>query len=278
MVLVTAAAALALIPSASIRLRAWGAQGHHIVARIAWSLMSPPAREAAGALLGPGLETFAASATWADEVRSARPETYNWHFVDIPVGTPKYDAARDCPPTDKGDCIIAALERSLKDLADPQRSQELKGESLKFVIHFIGDLHQPLHAIDNHDRGGNDVKVEALRGEEGRGTNLHAVWDTGLINLSDETEPARAARLVSDLTQHPADVRLNLVQWAEDSHALAEQVTYRYPGFTPAGPPAAPVTLDSAYRTAAIALIDRQLAVAGARLAAILNTALVPRR
>ena len=263
--------ALTALPPGTTRVSAWGAQGHHVVARIAWALMTPVARQRATELLGGGMDAFVAAATWADEVRSARPETYNWHFVDIPVGEPHYDARRDCPATGKGDCVIAEIARARAELADSSRGAPLKAESLKFLIHFVGDLHQPLHAIDNHDRGGNDVKVVALRGEEGRATNLHAAWDTGLINLSAETETARAERLLIDLASHPVDASLDVVKWAEEGRDLGARVVYRYPGFSAAGPPADPVTLDEAYRATAMTSIDRQLATAGARLAALLN-------
>jgi hypothetical protein len=131
-----------------------------------------------------------------------------------------------------------------------------------------------LHAIDNHDRGGNDVRVAALRGEEGRATNLHSAWDTGLINLSTETEAARADRLLADLRAHPPAANFDAVTWAEDSHGIAERVAYSYPGFSPAGPPADAVILDEAYRGRALAAIDRQLELAGARLGVLLNAIL----
>jgi hypothetical protein len=263
-----------LLPPSAIRVSAWGAQGHHVVARIAWSLMTPAAREQATAILGGGQDVFVASATWADEIRSQRPETGNWHFVDIPVGQAHYDAARDCKPSDKGDCIIAEIARARAEVADKTRSAEARAESLKFLIHFIGDVHQPLHDVDDHDRGGNDVHVNALRGEDGRATNLHSAWDTGLINLTDETEAARATRLVGDLRQHPVTVAPDVVAWAEEGHDLAEHVVYHYPAFSPAGPPSDPITLDPAYRTAALAAIDQQLERGGARLAAVLNALL----
>ena len=146
----------------------------------------------------------------------------------------------------------------------------LRAEALKFLIHFVGDLHQPLHAIDNHDRGGNDVRVAALRGEDGRATNLHAAWDTGVINLSPETEAARGDRLFADLSAHPVDVSLDPVKWAEQSHEVGVRVVYKYPSFVPTGPGPDPITLDEAYRTAATTTIDRQLQTASARLAALL--------
>jgi hypothetical protein len=268
--------ALAIVtsPQAVAPVSAWGAVGHRVAARIAWALMTSAARSQATTLLDSGQDAFVTSATWADEVRSARPETANWHFVDIPVDQPSYDVKRDCPPTEKGDCVIAEIARAQGELVEPGRAIPLKGEALKFLIHFVSDLHQPLHAVDNHDRGGNDVKVAALRGDEGRATNLHSAWDTGLINLSTETEAARAERLLADIQAHPPAVTLDVVKWAEESHDVAAKVVYRYPSFSVAGPGADPITLDEAYRAAAATTIDSRLALAGARLAALVNSLL----
>ena len=251
--------------------RAWGAVGHHIVARLAWALMSQTAQIRASALVNGGQDAFIAASTWADEVRPDRPETYNWHFVNIPVGESRYDATRDCPPTDRGDCVIAAIARLRLEVSDEQLSRDRRGEALKFIIHFVGDLHQPLHSIGNNDRGGNDVRVNALRGEDGRATNLHAVWDTGLINLSSETEAARADRLLAELKKQPLKVEVDVVRWVEESQEVARRVAYNYPSFAAGGPGADPITLDDAYRTAALATIDQRLTLGGARLAALMN-------
>jgi len=272
--LTTAAALVALfmvLPPATAPAAAWGAVGHHIVARLAWALMNPAAQDRAAALLNGRQDVFVAAATWADEVRQARPETYNWHFVDIPVGEPRYDAKRDCPATERGDCVIAELARARQELADAGRPAELRAESLKFIVHFVGDLHQPLHSIDNRDRGGNDVRVNALRGEDGRATNLHAVWDTGLINLSAETEAARADRLLAALKANPVTADLDVVKWVEEGHEVGVRFVYTYPSFSATGPGTDPITLDEPYRAAAITAIDRQLQLAGARLAALIN-------
>jgi hypothetical protein len=268
------ALAIAMSPRAVAPVSAWGAVGHRVVARIAWALMTPAARTQAATLLDGDQDAFVAAGTWADEVRSTRPETYNWHFVDIPVDQPRYDAKRDCPSTEKGDCVIAEIARAQIELVETGRAIPLKGEALKFLIHFVGDLHQPLHAIDNHDRGGNDVKVAALRGDEGRATNLHSAWDTGLINLSTETEAARAERLLADLQARPPAASLDVVKWAEESHDVGVNVVYRYPSFSLTGPAADPIALDEAYRKEATSTIDGRLAVAGARLAALVNALL----
>jgi hypothetical protein len=267
---VVVVAVLVVLASAP-RVSAFGAVGHHVIARIAWALMTPAAQDRASALLEGRQDAFVSASTWADEIRSARPETYNWHFVDIPVGAATYDAARDCPASEKGDCAIAEILRARADLADVGKPAAARAEALKFVIHFVGDLHQPLHAIDNHDRGGNDVRVVALRGEDGRATNLHAAWDTGILNLSSETEAARADRLLADLRKAPLDTTIDIVRWAEDSHAIAERITYGYPGFKAGAPPVDPITLDEPYRAKAADAIDQQLRLAGQRLASILN-------
>ena len=120
----------------------WGPEGHHIVARIALARLTPEAKQGVQALLGS--DDFVGAATWADEIRSQRPETYNWHFVDIPFGEMKYDAARDCKPTPQGDCILAQLERARKDLTDASLSQDRRKEALKWLIHLVGDLHMKL--------------------------------------------------------------------------------------------------------------------------------------
>ena len=96
--------------------------------------------------------------------------------------------------------------------------------------------------------------------------------NTGLINLSDETEAARAERLIIDLASHPVSTDLDVVKWVEGNHDVATKVVYRYPGFTPAGPQTTAITLDAAYRAAAAKVIDRQLQLGGARLAALVNS------
>src|SRR5262245_15146443 len=126
---VLAAAAIGLTP---LIIHGWGPEGHHIVARIALGRLTPEAKQGVQALLG--TEDFVAASTWADEIRSQRPETYNWHFVDIPFGEMKYDAARDCKPTPQGDCIIAQLERARKDLSDTSLPTERRREALKWII------------------------------------------------------------------------------------------------------------------------------------------------
>lgn len=111
------------------------------------------------------------ASTWADEIRRDRPETAPWHYVDIKVTSTGLDRGRNCPGDD---CVVAQIEKDLAIVRDRTLAPPIRAEALRFLIHFVGDLHQPLHAADSHDRGGNEVRV-VLDGEL---TNLRAVWDT----------------------------------------------------------------------------------------------------
>lgn len=266
---------VAAVLCASARSFAWGAEGHHIVARIALTKLTPETLRAVTAMLG--TEDFVTVSTWADEVRTARPETYNWHFVDIPYGDATYNAARDCPPTEKGDCVIAEIARARLALRDASIEPRQRAEALKFLIHFVGDLHQPLHSIDNHDRGGNDVHVQ---GDAGRATNLHAMWDSGIMQRRGLTENAYAEFLIADLQSHPlpaSEDRVDVIRWAEASHKVGVADVYHYPEFAAGTNPASPINLDDAYFRQAKADIDRQLQLGGVHLAALLNETLSSR-
>src|SRR5262245_27856682 len=132
-----------LVCLAMTPVKTWGGGGHHLISRIAYSQLTPAAKAFVLDLLGD--EDFVESSTWADRVRNDRPETYNWHFVNIPYAATSYDPARDCAPTDRGDCSIAAIARARTEIVSKSRSRAQRAESLKFLIHFVEDLHQPLH-------------------------------------------------------------------------------------------------------------------------------------
>jgi hypothetical protein len=150
----------------------WWDLGHRLVARLAEPLLTAEARAAARDLLGG--QSLADASVWADNIRHYRRDTDKLHFVNIPLAATSYDSARDCP---RGECIIAAIERDRRILADTAASADERAEALRFLIHFIGDLHQPLHVADDADRGGNQRPVVFL----GRPTDLHKVWDGELV-------------------------------------------------------------------------------------------------
>ena len=166
-----------------------------------------------------------------------------------------FEHSRDCRGED---CVVGAIERWRGVLADKARPRAERAEALKFVVHFVGDVHQPLHAGHRGDKGGNDFQVN-LRGE---GTNLHAVWDYHVTRNVDLDFDGWARRLAAD----PAKAAgTSPAQWAEASCKLTNG-----PGFYPARPG----KLAPAYLESHRGLAEQRLRAAAAELAALLETAL----
>ncbi|MGH9807625.1 MAG: S1/P1 nuclease, partial [Terriglobia bacterium] len=170
---------------------AWGPEGHSVVAEIAQRRLSPHAEKMVKRLLGRG-HSLAAVASWADDERSKRPETSNWHFVDMPLSATTYDPQRDCKDDPKkGDCVIAELDRLRNDLRCA-KDNDARAEALKFAVHFVGDIHQPLHTV-LEEHGGNGIAVDVfMRGikacsgkcePQHMASNFHKAWDEDLINM-----------------------------------------------------------------------------------------------
>jgi hypothetical protein len=240
---------------------AWGPEGHEIVAAIAARELQPATRANISALLGgdPGTLMILDS-SWADEIRTDRPQTVTWHYVNIEIDTPGYNAARDCP---RAICVTAQIDRDLRLLAAPRTPGTSKVEALRFLVHFIGDLHQPLHAADRHDKGGNDVTVSY----RGKRTSLHRIWDHDVV-LALGANPVRvAANIVARLTpaQKARMAGGTPADWTNESFALAAHEIY---GRFPAGDP---IYLPADYARRESGVARSQLAKAGLRLAAALN-------
>ena len=256
-------AALLLTPSAAY---AWGREGHQIVALIAAGELTPAAKARVADLLG---EPDAASAmerysTWADEIRRTRRETAPWHYVNIEIGSNGYDAARDCP---HDDCVVGQIERDISILKDKSLAKPVRTEALRFLIHFVGDEHQPLHVADNHDRGGNQVRVIL----NGRRKNLHAVWDTAVVEALGNNPSTVAAELSAKIT--PADLaswsKGTPVIWANECWRIAKRDVYA--DLHGHGGTSAPIILPPDYARKKSVIAAEQLERAGVRLAAILN-------
>src|SRR5687767_14595969 len=171
--------ALSFVVLFPMRTAAWGTKGHQIIARVATDRLSGKARDSILKLLqGESLETVS---TWADQIKTQRPDTTTWHYVDIALKHKDYQRARDCR---KGVCIIEAIEQQRRILENPKYSTSEQAEALKFLVHLIGDLHVPFHVATNDnppDMSADLVKVTCLNG---RPTNLHAVWDNDLITTA----------------------------------------------------------------------------------------------
>jgi hypothetical protein len=264
------AAALGIIIALTGQALAWGDEGHRIVAEIAEQyLKAGTAHQVRELLALENATTLAAVSTWADEIRGQRRETARWHYVNIPIhppaGTPPgYDAARDCPT---GDCVVAKIDELAAVLGDKAvHDARERLEALKFVVHFVADVHQPLHAANDGDRGGNDVRVTLM----GRQTNLHAIWDTGILfsaGIGDER--AYALQLARSIRPIELDQWRDgsAATWATESNDIARRLIY---GAWPHGPDA----LRGSYAETALPVVSVQLEKAGVRLAAVLNAAL----
>jgi len=231
-----------------------------LVARIAEAQLTAEARARVAAILGPA-STMQSVSSWADEIRHKRPATGPWHYVDIPIDKPGLDMARDCKD---GNCVIAAIAAMRAKLRDPATPDGERREALMFVIHFIGDMHQPLHSSDNHDRGGNDVHI-VFQDKPG---NLHSLWDSGLLARMGKEDDLFPGLSAASARSHKKFAKGTVSDWAEQAHKLAQQMVY---GKLPKAAAGAPVAITADYERRADRVIQLQIERAGARLAAVLN-------
>ena len=250
--------------SSQVPALAWGAEGHRVIADIAAHHLTQAASAEVKRLLAiEGAPDLAAISTWADDIRSDQRATAPWHYVDIPVTASTYEAQRDCP---RRACVVAKIGEYAAVLANRTASDAARLRALKFVVHFVGDVHQPLHAADNGDRGGNDVHLLW----DGTMANLHHIWDTELVRAAgaDETTLAEQLDHAVELQEIAAISGGTVTAWANEAHGLA--VEHAYGGL----PPSPALTADSPYAVEAIKVVRMQLQRAGFRLAAVLNAAL----
>ena len=266
-------AILVLTGFISTQLLAWGPKGHAIVADIAASRLTPIAKQNLQLLLG--ADSLASIASWADSVRKDRDESYDWHFVDIPKDASGFSEERDCfrpqdkhkdALTDHHNCVVDRIEMFQKMLGDEKASRADRLEALKWLVHFVGDLHQPLHAIEEA-RGGNDIKL-AVFGSAKCGDydcNLHWAWDTLLLEHTGYSEEEYVRRLNALIAEKHLESHASgtPVDWANESHVQARHIME-----------AKPAAVDEAYYQANIELVNQKLALAGLRLASLLNDAL----
>jgi hypothetical protein len=258
---------------APMQLLGWGGKGHRIIADIAYSRLTPQTRNNVELLLG--RESLASISTWADDIRQQRNETYDWHFVDIPGSANSFNEQRDCfrpwakhsgARTDHHNCAVDRVEMFSRVLADRDTPRQERVEALKWVVHLVGDLHQPLHATkDAH--GGNDIKLpvfgSAQCGEHE--CSLHGVWDTELLEHAGFSDREYVQQLEELIRTDQLDrfAGGSPTDWANESHAEAQAIMNHRPAL-----------VDQRYYDANIHLVNKELAVAGLRLAALLNRTL----
>ena len=227
---------------------------------------------------------FAGRATWADKYRNTHRETAAWHFVDIEIDQPNLeDACFGFPALPAGqlasagpaqDCVVNKIDEFAVELKSPSTPPAERLLALKFLIHFIGDLHQPLHAADHHDRGGNCIGLFPPQGAQ---TNLHAYWDVSVVEALGHFAAQIAEQLDARLT---ADEIKDWSQgtprsWAMDTFEVGRRDVYALPS-TPTCESGGAVSLSPAYLRQAEKDAATQLLKAAVRLAALLNGVLGP--
>jgi len=265
---------------------AWGPLGHRAVGAVADALLTPGVRAEVARLLaddgdGSGRPsaraTLAEASLWADEIRGSDADRPAWHYDNMPVCGAAPAQPSWCP---RGQCASGRIEPLLAQLADRTQPMEQRRQALKWIAHLVGDLHQPLHAAD-YAQGGTLVHVEFAGARQGSTWTLHSAWDIRLVSSAlhaggSQQPPvpalksliARARRFAPGQLDAPAS------EWVTESNRLARAVVLAYPGFACDRVPAEAVLLPVHYQKRAQRVITLQLALAGARLASILNRVL----
>lgn len=243
---------------------AWGARGHRVATRVALSRLSPKAAAGVKALLLDG-DTLVDVCNWADhEGHDAEPASASWHYVNVPITEahyqPKYDP--------RGGGVVDKITHYRKLLADKSAPIKDRRRALLFFVHFVEDVHQPLHVGDRGDRGGNLSQVQY----HGQGDNLHRLWDTSMIEATKETDKRWTDDVMALVT--PASVtewetHRRVEEWADESLRAAQEA------YTEARPPHKPLgtgaEIGPDYERRSLPVVRLRLAQAGVRLADELN-------
>jgi hypothetical protein len=247
------------------RAGAWGPHGHRIAARITESRLTPEAKAAVRELLHEG-DTLVTIADWADhEGHDAVPGSAPWHYVNVPLDAQHYDA-RYCST---GGCVVSKIKHYRALVTDRHSPKSERARALLFLVHFVQDVHQPLHVGDNNDRGGNLTQIQYFN----EGTNLHRMWDSHLIDDASRDERAWVDRIRPLLTPQNVETwsKGTVETWADESLQDAKKAYFFPIGST--RPLESGTRLAREYSEFALPIIRQRLAQAGVRLANELNGA-----
>jgi hypothetical protein len=246
---------------AAAALMSWGVTGHRAVATIAEHHLSAAAKSAVRELLGD--TSLADVSTWPDEILHRQPEyrhTAPWHYLNLPLGL-SYAEFETKVKGMGSENVYGALQEQEKVLASTSSTRAEKIEALKFVVHFVGDLHQPMHISREEDKGGNTIQLNY----DGKGTNLHALWDSRLIDHEGLTY-LQMAEQYDHAT--PAQVRQwqadPLMQWIWESYQASSRLYSEVDSLKSS-------SIDDSYYQAHISIIHDRIVKAGIRLAGVLN-------
>ena len=279
--IVAALAALAGFALSSAPALAWGAMGHRTVGAIAWKNVKPATRAAMARLLAHqgetdtprcSMKTLEDAAVWPDCIKGERwrfAYASSWHYHDQPIcGT--FDIKSECRD---GNCVTAQIDRNAKLLANRKLAPILRLEALAFLVHFVGDVHQPLHVGENHDLGGNRVKADYGMAP---GRNLHSIWDGVLAERAITSARPPLVRTYS--AEEKAQLATGETEdWARESYEVSRDFLYpaAFGGTLPCETKeAGKVVWDNAAIEKAIPIVDRRIEQAGLRLAQMLDAAL----
>lgn len=235
--------------------QAWGPSGHRIVGQIAEQHLTERAVAAVKEILGD--QSLADVATWADEIREDRPETGPWHYLN-PSPRSRRVTMADSP---KEGSVLSCIVDHSRLLRDRRSTAMQKNEALRFVVHMVGDIHQPMHVSRAEDKGGNTIEV-VLDGET---TNLHRAWDSGIMDLRKRSWTEIAEVLQAEITEEQVkdwSGKADPTLWATESFEHAMGFAYKIPSDG---------VLDDAYIDQAQNILDERLKMGGIRLAALLN-------
>ncbi len=258
--------ATALLPP---QVRAWGYEGHRLVCGIAESYLTTKGKSflkkvsARGQYLKGGELSFPESCVWPDEVKySSRKDTYDYHFLNVDPGALDVDLSRDCPGLS---CLPVGIQRSLNYLQLTPGSKREKGRqaaALRYLGHYIGDLHQPLHISHQQDWGGNKIKVLWF----GKETNLHSVWDSKILDRIGLNHPRSIGFMLAKEVD-PGEI--DIMRWVHESLVKARHDAYRHRdgSMIKMGD-----SLADQYFSTNKPIVIQQLVLAGRRLAMIINT------
>ncbi len=280
--------ALLLLPPPA---NAWWEEGHQVVARVAAAQLTPSALKRVAALLevddNPAAvaDALATAAIWADQVKT-ETHTESWHFVNLTWQDNRSNFEDRCAGDD---CALARIRLFAAQLKanDPDADSRFSNEdALRFLVHFVGDLHQPLHSSSNADQGGN---CELLESPIDTAANVHALWDGPLVSRLGGDDALLAAELNAEIAQMSEQQRAaessgNVEDWAWDAHRLAMVNVYKRLGIPkedvafPASCDDAPdeiqqlrLSIDDQYLEDMAPIVRDQLKKAGLRLAKMLN-------
>jgi hypothetical protein len=272
---------------------AWGDEGHEVIGLIADHYLTPTVRARVQSLLAAddtGLvpKDIAHEATWADKYRDSDRDTTkvryyqtrSWHFVDLEIedldlnracyGRAPLAAGTDASGGPADDCVIDKIDQFSEELKSSRTGERERRLALQFLLHLVGDLHQPLHASDDHDQGGNR-KIARLPAAPAN--NLHHDWDTEFVARLGSSGTEIAQKLIGGITdaERTRWARGTATDWALESYAVGKAHAY---GLLPAPNGPADYALSDQYVSDATAVTAEQLSKAGVRLAFVLNQAL----